>query len=213
MNNLRRFAFIIFIVLLTVLISTAGLASSLWPDETPRRSSFSERVAVSEGDILMIEVAESADGRTGSSRDREKEIEVGGSAGTDDDDATFVNSLLSWIPLFGANFRGGSSYDSERAADLSGNLNTQMSVQVTEVASNGILTLEGDRKIKVDDEISTMRFEGIARKDDVQPNNTIPSDRIADAQIYYESKLGYREGEATGFIGRSYAYVKNLLFW
>ncbi|MGM0380771.1 MAG: flagellar basal body L-ring protein FlgH [bacterium] len=214
MNNLRFHIFIMMVSVFTFLVSSAGITSSLWTNgDESRRSSFAERVAITKGDILMIDVSESADGQTGSDRGREKEMEMGGSAGTGSDDSTFVNSLLSWIPLFGASFQGGSAYESSRAADLSGNLNTQMSVQVTEVGENGTLTLEGDRKIKVDDEVNTMRFEGLARQDDVKPDNTIPSDRIADAQIYYESKLGHQIGEPEGFLASSYSYVKNLLFW
>lgn len=213
MSKFYDLKFISIIILLIVLVSNPASSSSLWKKGSSRSSDFAERVAVNEGDILMIEVMESADGQTGSSRDREKEVEMGGSVGTGEDNSSFFHDLLSWIPLFGAAFSGNSSYDSQRAADLSGNLNTQMSVRVTEVASNGILTLKGDRKIKVDDEVNTMKFEGVARRDDVQPDNTIPSDRIADAKIYYESKLGQQEGEPSGFLGNSYNYVKNLFFW
>ena len=187
-------------------------ASSLWQSPSGN-SMYRDEVAVQEGDILLIVVSEAASARTGSNRERDKEIEVGGSSGQHDDDATFVNSLLSWIPLFGATFRGNSSSSSDRTADMSEALNTRMSVTVEEVAPNGILNLRGEREIKLDDEIKTMRFRGVARSRDVKTDNTIPSDRIANAEIHYESKLGQQEGKPRGLIGRGFVYVKNVLFW
>jgi flagellar L-ring protein precursor FlgH len=199
--------------LLLFTFTTSALATSLWQTADRQESMYRDEVAVEVGDILMIVVSESSIAQTDSNREKEKEISVGGSAGQDDNDATFFNDLVSWIPIFGASFSGSSSTDSERTSDMSETLNTRMSVVVDDVSPRGILSLRGTREIKVEDEIKTMKFKGNARKTDVLTNNTIPSDRIANAEIHYESHIGQQEGKPRGLIGRSFVFVKNVLFW
>lgn len=188
---------------------------SLWESDHPNsdRSDYTDNVAVEAGDILLIEISESAQATSNSEREREKNTEVGGEANADAEGSTFINDFASWIPIFGANIQGASSFESERESDASGSLNTQMSVLVDSVRENGILELKGERKIKIDDEIKDLKFRGLARAQDVNPDNTIPSDRIANAEIFYESELGLRDGEARGILGKTWKFFKNVLYY
>ncbi|MFP4687006.1 MAG: flagellar basal body L-ring protein FlgH [bacterium] len=193
--------------------TSAALATSIWQDPDSERSMYKDEVAVTEGDILLIVVSESSMAQTDSNREKDKEVSMGGSAGQDNDDSTFFNDLVSWIPIFGASLSGSSSSASERNSDMTETLNTRMSVVVDEVSPSGVLSLRGTREIKVEDEIKTMKFKGNARKKDVRTDNTIPSDRIANAEISYESGIGQRKGKPRGLIGRSFVFIKNVLFW
>jgi len=186
-------------------------ASSLWDEDAS--DNYSDKIAVKEGDILMIEVSESAQGQTTNDKEREKEITVGGQSGQNEAGSTIINDIAASIPIFGAMFEGTGEYESEREVDAFGSLDTRMSVQVERVRANGILELEGRRKVKIDDEIQNLRFEGLARKEDVGPNNVIPSDRIANARIFYEGELGLRSGQPRTIIGKSWKFFKNVLFY
>lgn len=199
--------------LLLVVFASSGQATSLWEDSPKSRTPYGDNIAVNEGDLVKITIAENAMGRTDSSRDREKDMEVGGSSGENANNSSFFNSIAGFIPFFGATVSGGSQYESERAANVSGTLNAEMSVSVVGVSENGVLDLEGSREIKIEDEIKTLQFTGQARKADVKSDNTIPSDRIANAQIKYEGKLGVQSGEAEGFLSSTWVSFKNFLFW
>ncbi len=189
-------------------------AASLWENHgSDKLSQYSDKVAVAEGDLVKISISESASATTDSTREREKSMEVGGSANEGSENSTIANSLVSWIPFFGAAFSGGSNYESERNSDLSGSLNTTISVRVKDIDEQGVMRLRGSRKIKIGDEVKTITIEGFARRRDVRPDNTIPSDRIADAEIYYEGQLGLRNGEPSGLIGSTWVFIKNVLFW
>ncbi len=188
-------------------------ATSIWEDSPQSRNRYGDNVAIAEGDLVKITISEDAIARTNSSSDREKSMEIGGQAGTGADNSTFFNDVASWLPFFGASVSGGSSSDARRGTDMSGSFNAQMSVEVIESRGNGTLVLEGTREIKIDDEIKTLTFNGLARQRDVRPDNTIPSDRIANATISYEGELGLQTGEPQGLLGRSWAWVKNFLFW
>ncbi len=201
----------VFLLLFT--FPTSALATSLWQTADRQESMYRDEVAVEVGDILMIVVSESSIAKTDSNREKDKDISVGGSSGQHREDATFFNDLVSWIPIFGVSFSGKSSIDSERTSDMSGTLNTRMSVVVDDISAGGILNLRGTREIKIEDEIKTMKFKGNARKTDVLANNTIPSDRIANAEIHYESRIGEQEGKPRGLIGRTFVFIKNVLFW
>lgn len=195
-------------VMVLVAVSPLG-AASLWNDGGGAGVSST----VQAGDLVTIQVSENAEGQTDNNREREKEAEFGGEANAGAPGATIVNEIASWIPLFGATVSGESTYESERAADAAGSLNTTMTVQVDEVRSDGLVILRGERKVKIDDEIQTITFKGMARAQDIQGDNTIMSSRVANAKIFYEGRLGLAEGEARGWIDSGYLAVKNTLFW
>lgn len=201
-------------VLVSLLILCApiqGISKSLWNDDN--RSDYADNIGVSEGDILMVRVNESAQATAESDREREKDVNVGGESNANAPNSNIFNTLVDAIPLFGAGFTGNSDYNSEREMDADGSLNTDMSVRVVEKRNNGIIVLEGTRKLKLDDEIKELRFEGKARAGDVAPDNTIPSNRIADAKIFYEGKLGLADGEAKNVFSKGWLWVKNTLFY
>lgn len=197
------------IITFLFVVSLPAGAESLWNNS----EGAGINPTVSQGDLITIQVSENAEGQTDSTREREKETEVGGEANADAPGATIFNEIASWIPLFGATVSGESTYESERTADSMGSLTTTMTVKVAEVRSDGLVVLRGEREVKIDDEVQTLNFEGKARAQDIRGDNTVNSARVADARISYEGKLGLAEGEARGWLDSGYLYVKNTLFW
>ncbi len=194
--------------ILILVVSVPLGAESLWQNSESGVSQM-----VSTGDLVTIQVNENTEGQTDSTREREKETEVGGDANVGAPGSTIFNEVASWIPLFGATVTGESTYESERTSDSMGSLTTTMTVKVAEVRSDGMIVLRGEREVKIDDEIQTLKFEGKARARDIRGDNTINSSRVADARIAYEGKLGLAEGEARGWVDSGYLYIKNTLFW
>jgi flagellar L-ring protein precursor FlgH len=60
-----------------------------------------------------------------------------------------------------------------------------VSVTVTEVLANGNLMVRGEKQLALTEGTEIIQVSGIIRPDDVSPNNTVLSRRLANAQIAY----------------------------
>ena len=80
-------------------------------------------------------------------------------------------------------------------------LTTEMSARVMEIAPNGLIRLEGTKKLNVEQVKITLTLGGWARTQDVTSDNAVQSFRLADANLDYQADgpLGKPKG---GIIGR-----------
>jgi flagellar L-ring protein precursor FlgH len=86
----------------------------------------------------------------------------------------------------GVNLTGGSvSNKGTGAADQQASLNGSVAVAVVEVMANGNLVLRGEKQLALTEGSEIIQVAGIIRPDDVAPNNTVQSRRLANAQIAY----------------------------
>ena len=82
-----------------------------------------------------------------------------------------------------------------QAASLAG----AVAVTVTQVLPNNSLLIEGQKNLSLTEGSETVRIRGVISMNDIQPDNTVLSSRIANAQISYKgagnladvSKLGW----------------------
>ena len=58
-------------------------------------------------------------------------------------------------------------------------------MSVVEVMPNGNLVLRGEKQLALTEGSEIIQVAGIIRPDDVAPNNTVQSRRLANAQIAY----------------------------
>jgi flagellar L-ring protein FlgH len=64
----------------------------------------------------------------------------------------------------------------------------EMTARVVEVSADGrLLRVEGKKTTKIDDHEQTLTISGWVRATDVSASNTIPSARLADAEVLYSS--------------------------
>jgi flagellar L-ring protein precursor FlgH len=86
----------------------------------------------------------------------------------------------------GINLTGGSvSNKGTGAADQQASLNGSVAVAVVEVMPNGNLVLRGEKQLALTEGTEVIQVAGIIRPEDVAPNNTVQSRRLANAQIAY----------------------------
>ena len=80
---------------------------------------------------------------------------------------------------------GTVTSDGTGTADQAASLTGSISAMVVEVLSNGNLVILGEKQLALTEGSEFIRVKGIIRPADIQPDNTVLSRRIANAQISY----------------------------
>ena len=70
-------------------------------------------------------------------------------------------------------------------ADQKATLKGSLAVTVVEVLANGNLMVRGEKKLGLAEGTEVIQVSGIIRPQDVGPNSTVQSLRVANAQIAY----------------------------
>jgi flagellar L-ring protein precursor FlgH len=70
-------------------------------------------------------------------------------------------------------------------ADQQASLLASVAVAVVEVMRNGNLVVRGEKQLALTEGSEIIQVSGIVRTDDIAPNNTVQSRRLANAQIVY----------------------------
>ncbi len=94
---------------------------------------------------------------------------------------TTLGGVLNDVNLNSANIESTGSGEANQRASLTGAL----SVTVVEVLSNGNLMVRGEKQLALTEGAEIIQVSGILRPNDVSPNNTVQSRRLANAQISY----------------------------
>ena len=96
-----------------------------------------------------------------------------------------VANNLSGV-LKGANTAGGKiTNKGGGTAGQQASLAGLVAVTVTDILPNGNLVLKGEKQLALSEGTEAIQVAGIIRPDDVAPNNTVQSRRLANAQIAY----------------------------
>ena len=93
----------------------------------------------------------------------------------------FGTSFFNGAKTTGSNITSEGTGTAGQQASLSGSI----SAMVVEVLDNGNLVIVGEKQLALTEGTEFIRIKGIIRLADIQPDNTILSQRIAHAQISY----------------------------
>ncbi|MCS7236614.1 MAG: flagellar basal body L-ring protein FlgH [Armatimonadota bacterium] len=148
-------------------------AQSLWPSDG--RSMFTDHKASAPGDLVTVVIQEviSAQTQSRTSQARSLQMDLAGGSG-----------FLSLLP--GGGFESGQDASSSRAVGSTVTVQARVTLRVAQVLPNGVLRLEGQRDLLLRDEPYRLRVSGLVRQLDIQADNTVPSDRLADVRIVLE---------------------------
>ena len=170
---------------LLLVMATACGAESLWQEDA---SLFSDRKPSKVGDIVTVLVQEATDtkdeGKTTSNKTDTSGVK----------DWTGVMDFLKGF-VIGAESKTAGDSKTERKHHI----NTSIGCVVTEVLPGGNLVLLGTRDLMTQAEKMQIKFTGVVRPDDIAANNTIPSNRVANAEIRVEGKGTISRTQKPGF--------------
>lgn len=80
------------------------------------------------------------------------------------------------------------TFDGKGDSNQSNSLNGTITVTVTQIHPNGNLFIRGEKWITLTQGDEFIRISGIVRPQDISPDNTLASSRIADARITYSGR-------------------------
>lgn len=110
-------------------------------------------------------------------------------------------------PVFGGALDGEQSFDGQGSSNQSNRLDGDIAVTVVERLPNGNLVVQGEKWVTINQGREFIRLSGVIRPFDIEPDNTIASGRVANAQIAYSSKGVMAAANRMGLISRFFHSV------
>jgi flagellar L-ring protein precursor FlgH len=178
---------------LAVVLAEEARTQSLWSDQGPRANLIADNVAGRKGDILTIIISEAQKIEDKQEVKLEKETSLDSVLESFNIKPNAFSTLPDLKTTTTKDFEGKSDYDKE------GRFEAKVSVTVIDVLPNGNLVIEGRRNIFMDDEEKTLKITGVVRALDITTDNTVQSEKVADARVSYDG-----EGELSRATERSW---------
>ena len=133
------------------------------------------------GDIITVLLDESTQAARTSNTDLSREAKNTGLPTGMNTELGKVSPFLQGIDLSSS----GSTSKGKGVADQKATLKGSLAVTVVEVLANGNLMVRGEKKLGLAEGTEVIQVSGIIRPQDVGPNSTVQSLRLANAQIAY----------------------------
>ena len=187
---MKRIKRIILMTLISLLSSPLAWSINLY-DETIYRAFTADRKAYLPGDLLTVIVMETSNAQTSADLSSGKEIKTVLEASYNDSQHEVG---------FGLRGDGRAAAKTER----NGKIKAAITVRIRGVFPNGSYQIEGHQIIKINGEQQTILLSGIVRPEDISSQNTVLSNRLADAKITYT-------GDGSVSNSQRYNYVYKVL--
>ena len=162
-------------------------------------SLFSDIRAHSVGDVLTITIAETTSAQSSANTKTSQDDNVSAFGGTG-----LVQRFFRDLSLTAVNTRSGNGAGQ---TTRSGSLTTTLSVTVKEVLPNNTLRIEGTRMVGINRETQRVTFTGIVRPEDINFDNTVPSNLIAGVEVHYDGKGIVSDQQKPGFLARVFRFL------
>jgi flagellar L-ring protein precursor FlgH len=151
---------------------------SLWSDS--QAALFKDARALNVGDIMTVDIKinDRADFDNETDRSRTNSTGLSWEVAAD---------ILGWKPATDGDLGSDSETSSKGKGSTtrSERLNLLVAAVVTGVLENGNLLISGSQEVRVNHEIRILNVAGIVRPQDVDSDNKISYDKIAEARISY----------------------------
>ena len=173
---------IFLLVLISLLFPMEVVADSLFDNAKTPFYGVNRRL-IRVGEIITIYVSESTSAAQQASTSTERESRLGASlqANWEQIGNLLGNETLNQKREYGLN--GDDKYEGSGQTSRRSQVKAVVSSVVTEILDNGNLYIEGVHKVKVNDELETIRVAGIIRPQDISPKNSVYSYQVAKAEI------------------------------
>ena len=177
--------------------SDAGASGSLWRDRGA--DLFRDARARRPGDILTVKISIKDKASLGNSSKRSRDAAVG--MGIDFSHAIALPGLTSeGTAESKASVNSNTSSDGKGEIARSESIDLRLAAVVTAVLPNGNVAIEGSQEVRVNYELRVLAFSGIVNIADIQADNTINYDRVAEARMSYGGRGRSMEVQQPGWM-------------
>ena len=159
---------------------------------------FADLKARHVGDILTIKLNESTNATKNATTKTSKKTSLA-NVGPTLFGKTYTNN---GNPVLNASLDGSHSFDGAGASTQSNSLAGSITVTVVDVQSNGNLVVQGEKSLQLNQGEEYVRIAGVVRPADIATDNTVGSDKIADARISYSGKGAISASNRMGWLAR-----------
>ncbi|HEY5227961.1 MAG TPA: flagellar basal body L-ring protein FlgH [Opitutaceae bacterium] len=195
---------------LALAAAPAARCDSLWPSSASgaHAGMFADHKAQAVGDILTIVVNETAVAQSTQSKTSTRDSTINDSV------AQFLYPpALSGLGTHGGalpstQISGKAAYDGGGSVNNSQTLTATAAVVVTDVLPNGNLVIEGRRVVTFSGETQYVALHGIIRAYDINPDNTVLSQNIANARVEFSSSGQLTDAQKRGWFAKLYEVLR-----
>lgn len=162
------------------------------------KNMFEDARARSVGDLITVILTEETDAQKTASTSTAKDnsIELGAPSIFGQSVTHNGNEVLSASVGTATEFTGDGS--SSQSNSLTGNI----TVFVSNVLPNGNLVIRGEKRLTLNQGDEYIRLSGIVRPEDVSPENTVESTKVANAEILYSGNGAVADSNRQGWLSR-----------
>jgi flagellar L-ring protein precursor FlgH len=153
-----------------------------------------DRRASEVGDVLTIIVLQAAESVNTSQKNSRRSTDLGGSI-----QAGSLNES--------ADLKFGGGYSGRGEIRRSERLVAQITVTIQSILPNGDFLVTGEQVMQVNGETTHIGVRGRVRPADITSDNTLPSSRIADAQINYDGRGFVSRSTKPGVLNRIFSFL------
>lgn len=118
-----------------------------------------------------------------------------------------TTGLFSLFPSSDASANGSQNFSGSGSAQQSNSLQGQISVTVAESYTNGTMLVRGQKLTSLNRGDEHMQFSGLIRAIDISSDNTIPSTKVANAQINYGGTGEIASASKQGWLQKFFSFI------
>jgi flagellar L-ring protein precursor FlgH len=158
---------------------------------------FEDRTARRIGDTVVIRLVESTAATKSATTSASKKSEI-----------DIQNPVLMGVPFSAGALtldnaaNGDRKLGGEGSSDQSNSLVGNISAVVIGVYPNGNLAIRGEKMLTLNQGEEVVQISGIIRPEDIASDNSVPSNRVADAKITYAGNGVLADANTVGWLGR-----------
>ncbi|MCB1623295.1 MAG: flagellar basal body L-ring protein FlgH [Pseudomonadales bacterium] len=169
-------------------IYSEGLDIPLWENATARRV----------GDIITVRLLERTNASNSSSTSTAKST----AAALDGPKVLGRGVTVGGTPVLEGSLGNESKFDGSGSSKQTNRIDGDITVTVVRRLPNGNMLVRGQKWITINQSREFVRLQGMVRPFDVGPDNSVPSWRVADAEIAYGGRGTLANANRPGWLHR-----------
>lgn len=154
---------------------------------------FQDRRAYRVGDVLTVTLNEATESSKNAG------TQIGRNSGVNIGAPTFGTRTIDELA---AEINADRRFSGQSSANQRNSLTGAITVTVADVMANGVLAISGEKWLKLNQGDEYIRLRGLVRVDDIDDQNRVSSQRIANAEITYAGRGSLAEANQPGWLTR-----------